>query len=159
MTLLHFILPDLGSNCLQMQSADDILLGLIWVQNIYKFNQQTTFLLGLFFNVINRRYLVWPNLGLNCFNWNQQTTFANLISRWATCILWSSLGEEYWSRVLKWSGVRFWSGKKDPSAVVMSIWPSMTNLPVMNLNCLHLPSLHTLSHTNRIYQSCETSAP
>ena len=147
-----------------MQSADDIFLGLIWVQNIYKFNQQTTFLLGLFFNEINRRYLVWPDLGLNCFNWNQQTTFCptlsgNFISRWATCILWSSLGEEYWSGVLKWSGVRFWSGKKDSSAVVMCIWPSMTNLPVMNLNCLHLPSLHTLSHTNRIYQSCETSAP
>ena len=165
MTFLHFILPDLGSNCLQMQSADDILPGLIWVQNIYKFNQQTTFLRGLFFDVIKRRYLVWPDLGLNCFNWNQQTTFCPTLSG-----IWSADGQrvfygvESWRRVLErrieveWSGVRFWSGKKDYSAVVMCIWPSMTSLPVMNLNCLHLPSLHTLSHTNRIYQSCEPSA-
>ena len=95
MTFLHFILPDLGSNCLQMQSADDILPGLIWVQNIYKFNQQTTFLLGLFFNVINRRYLVWPDLGLNCFNWNQQTTFCPTLSGLKCCKFNQQMGNVY----------------------------------------------------------------
>ena len=91
--IFYFVGPDLGPNCLPMKSADNILSDLICIQTVCNRDQQTT--------------VCWADLGLNCLQMkyadniysdlnriktvckcNQQTTFCR---SWAESKLFANL--------------------------------------------------------------------